>query len=115
MMLVAFVHYCVLLDCESLTHVDFIPLFVIRVWHPGFPLNGIKGHLTAIIVIVMMMKKEFSFTLGGDQSQNILTMDYVFVVVVWSILYGSMGGGGCFVTMESSVVCIISQDSNKGK
>ena len=25
-MLEAFVHYCVLLDCESLIYVDFIPL-----------------------------------------------------------------------------------------
>ena len=30
-MLVAFVRYCILLDCESLMHVDFTPLFVIRV------------------------------------------------------------------------------------
>ena len=28
--------------CESLIHADFIPLFVIHVWHPHFPLYGIK-------------------------------------------------------------------------
>ena len=27
----AFPHYCMLLDCESLIHVDFIPLFVLHV------------------------------------------------------------------------------------
>ena len=42
----AFPHYCVLLDCESLIHVDFIPLFVIHVWHPRFPLSGIKKYST---------------------------------------------------------------------
>ena len=76
-MLVAFVCSCMLLDCESLIHVDFILLFVIRVefillfvihvdfillfvihvdyillfvihvWHPRFPLNGIKKYVTA--------------------------------------------------------------------
>ena len=45
-MLVAFVLYYVLLDCESLTHVDFIPLFVIHVWHSRFPLIGIKKYMT---------------------------------------------------------------------
>ena len=39
-MIVAFVRYYVLLDCKSLIHVDFIPLFVIHVWHPRFALNG---------------------------------------------------------------------------
>ena len=34
--------YCVLLDCESLIRVDFIHVFAIPVWHPRFPLNGIK-------------------------------------------------------------------------
>ena len=41
-MLVAFARYCVLLGCESVIHADFIPLFVIHVWPPRFPLNGIK-------------------------------------------------------------------------
>ena len=45
-MLVAFVRYCLLLDCESLIHVDFIPFFVIHVWHPRFPMNGKKKYLT---------------------------------------------------------------------
>ena len=45
-MLVAFVRYCLLLDCESLVHVDFIPFFVIHVWHPRFPMNGKKKYLT---------------------------------------------------------------------
>ena len=31
-----FLCYCVLLDCESLRHVDFIPLFIIHVWHRRF-------------------------------------------------------------------------------
>ena len=34
--------FTLFLDCESLIHADFIPLFVIHVWHPHFPLNGIK-------------------------------------------------------------------------
>ena len=34
---------CALLDSESLIHAHFISLlFVIRVWHPPFPLNGTK-------------------------------------------------------------------------
>ena len=37
---VAFVHYHMLLDCASLIHVDYIPLFAIHVWHPCFSLNG---------------------------------------------------------------------------
>ena len=41
-MLVAFVCYCMFLDCESLIHVNFIPLFVVHVWHPRFHLYGIK-------------------------------------------------------------------------
>ena len=45
-MLVAFVRYCVLLDCDSLMHADFIPLIVIHAWHPCFPSNGIKKYLT---------------------------------------------------------------------
>ena len=47
-MLVAFEGDYVLLDChcESLIHVDFSPLFVIHVWQPCFPLNGIKKYLT---------------------------------------------------------------------
>ena len=44
--LMAFVRCCVLLDGESLIHVEFIPLFVIHAWHPRFPFNGIKTHLT---------------------------------------------------------------------
>ena len=39
-----FVRYCVLLDCESLMPPDFIPLFVIHVWHTRFPLTDIRGH-----------------------------------------------------------------------
>ena len=45
-MLGAFVRYCVLLDCKSFIPIDCIPLFVIHVWHPSFPLNGIKKYLT---------------------------------------------------------------------
>ena len=41
-MLVAYVHYHMLLYCESLIHADFISLFVIHVWHPCFSLNGKK-------------------------------------------------------------------------
>ena len=45
-MLVTFVPYCVLLDCESPIQIDFIPLlFDIHVWRPRFPLNGIKKYL----------------------------------------------------------------------
>ena len=39
-------HALIVSYCESLIHVDFIPLFVINVWHPHFPLNGIKKYLT---------------------------------------------------------------------
>ena len=42
----AFVRYYAILDCESLIHADFIPLFVIHVWRLHFPLNGIKKYLT---------------------------------------------------------------------
>ena len=45
-MLVAFVRSCLLLDCESLIHVDLTPFLVIHVWHPLFSLNGIKKYLT---------------------------------------------------------------------
>ena len=34
-----------LVDSESLIRIDFIPLFVIHVGHPHFPLNGIKKYL----------------------------------------------------------------------
>ena len=37
--------YCVLLDSETLIRVDVIPLIVIHVWHPRFPLNGIRKYL----------------------------------------------------------------------
>ena len=36
--------YCVLCDSESLIQGDFIPLFVIHVWHPRFPSNGVKTY-----------------------------------------------------------------------
>ena len=35
-MCVAFVRYCMVLDCESLIHLDFSSFFVIHVWHPLF-------------------------------------------------------------------------------
>ena len=41
-MLVATVRYCMLLDCESFIQVGFIPLFVIHVWDPRFPLSANK-------------------------------------------------------------------------
>ena len=41
---------CMRLDCESLTCVGFIPLFVIHVWHPRFPLNEIKKYLACLMV-----------------------------------------------------------------
>ena len=41
-MLVESVRFCVLLDCEYLINVDFIPLPFMF----GFPLNGIKKYLT---------------------------------------------------------------------
>ena len=34
-----------LLDYDSLMHVDVIPLFVIQVRYPRFPLNEIKAYL----------------------------------------------------------------------
>ena len=34
------------LDCESLIHEDFIPLFVTDLWHPCSPLNGKRKYLT---------------------------------------------------------------------
>ena len=45
-MLVTFVHYCVLLDCEFLIHVDFVSLFIIRVWGPIFSFEWIKKYST---------------------------------------------------------------------
>ena len=45
-MFLTIVPYSVLLDCESLKHADFIPLFLIHVWHTRFPSNGIKKYLT---------------------------------------------------------------------
>ena len=52
-MLVADLHYCVLLDCESFIPVNFIPLFFIHVWHPCFPFKGIKNSvlLTAEVTL----------------------------------------------------------------
>ena len=35
-MCVAFVRCCMVLDCESLIHLDFSSFFVIHVWHPRF-------------------------------------------------------------------------------
>ena len=58
-MLVAFVRYCVLLDCKSLVHVDFIPLFVIHVWHPRYPLNGIKKYLISLWGYINQLYKDF--------------------------------------------------------
>ena len=52
-MLVALVRYCMLLRCESLIHVEFIPLFVIHGWCP--PLNGAKKYLTRVAGKVMML------------------------------------------------------------
>ena len=41
--------YCALLNCETFTHVDIIVcLFVIHVWHPRFPLNGMKKYSTTL-------------------------------------------------------------------
>ena len=37
---------CALLNCESFIHVSFVCLYVIHVWHPCFPFNGIKKYLT---------------------------------------------------------------------
>ena len=45
-MCVAFVRYCMVLDCEPLIHLDFSSLFVIHVWHLRFFLNGITKYLT---------------------------------------------------------------------
>ena len=45
-MLLAFARYYVLLDCESLVHVNFTPLLVILVRHLCFPLNAITKYLT---------------------------------------------------------------------
>ena len=59
-MLVALVRYCVLLDCEFLTHVNLILLFAIPVWHPRFPLNGIKKYLTEWVNLISVTV--FNFT-----------------------------------------------------
>ena len=42
------VFYCALLNCEYLMHVDLDSLFVIHVWHPRFPLNGLKKYLISV-------------------------------------------------------------------
>ena len=44
-MLMAFVRYCLLSDCESLIHECRFYSFVIHMSHPRFPLNGIKEYL----------------------------------------------------------------------
>ena len=59
-MLVALVHYCVLWDCESLTHVNLILFFTIPVWRPHFLLNGIKKYLTEWVNL--MSVTVFNFT-----------------------------------------------------
>ena len=49
-MLVVFVCYCVLLDCESLIHVDFIPLLFMCGTNV-FSFSGIKKYLSIIVLI----------------------------------------------------------------
>ena len=38
--------YCALINGDSFIHVDVVSLFAIHVWHPHFPLNGIKKYST---------------------------------------------------------------------
>ena len=59
-MLETSVCYCVLLDCESLnlTHGDFIPFFVIHVWHQCFPLNGIQKNLIICFFVLPLLSQE---------------------------------------------------------
>ena len=56
-MLLTSVSYCVLLGCQSLIHVVSVTLFVIHVWQPRFPLNGIDltRLLSAILVVAVVV------------------------------------------------------------